>query len=101
LSDLPPARPLFRAGDARLPAGDALRVPVARLSGIGPADEARRAASLYAIRGSAPLCRAGARAAGRGVADLAEGREFAVRHGAVGDQAERAGRGSGGDQYLA
>ena len=40
--DLPPARALFRAGDARLSAGDALRLPVARLSGTDAADEARR-----------------------------------------------------------
>ncbi len=31
-ADVPPARPLLRAVDARLPAGDALRFPVARLS---------------------------------------------------------------------
>ena len=39
--DLSPARALFRAGDARLPAGDALCLPMARLSGADPADEAR------------------------------------------------------------
>ena len=47
LSDLSPARPLFRAGDARLPARNALRLPVARLSGAAAADEAGARRVLY------------------------------------------------------
>src|SRR6516164_2386987 len=40
LPDLPVTRPLFRAGNARLPARDTLRLPVAWLSGNPAADEA-------------------------------------------------------------
>src|SRR6516165_6393518 len=98
---LPAARPLLRPGDARLSIDDALRVPVARLSGGEPADEAGRAASLYAVRRPARLCRAGARIAGRGAGSLAGRRELALWHGALGDQAERAGCRSSGDRYLA
>ena len=55
LSDLPPARPLLRAGDARLPAGPALRLRMARLSGSHAADEARQCRRLHAVRRSPPL----------------------------------------------
>ena len=101
LSDIPPARALFRSRDARLSARHALRLPVAWLPGIDAADEARGAAPLHAVRGPPRLCRACARPACRRVADLAQGREFTLRHVADGDQTERAGSRGGGHQYLA
>ena len=45
ISDLPPAGPLLRAGDARLPARHSLRVRMARLSGSDAADQARQCRS--------------------------------------------------------
>jgi hypothetical protein len=91
VSNLPFARPLFRAGDARLPARDTLRLPVARLSGNPAADEAGGANPLHAVRRPARLCGAGTGPACDLLADLAQGREFAFRHVIVRDQAERAG----------
>src|SRR5215831_11315999 len=55
LPDLSPARSLLRVGNARLSAGDALRLPMAGLPGADPAHEARRGARLHAVRGSAHL----------------------------------------------
>ena len=52
LSDLPAARPLLRAGDARLPARAPLRLRVARLPGGDAADEARRADAYHAVQRS-------------------------------------------------
>ena len=101
LPDLSPARPLFRTRDARLSTGNSLCLPVARLSRTDPADEAGSGLGFYAVRQSARLCRARARFVGGDPADLAEGREFALRHGAVGDKAERAGSRGGWHQHLA
>ena len=78
LSELPLARPLFRAGDARLPARDALRVPVARLSGNPAADEAGGPDPLYAVRRPARLCGAGTGPARDLLADLAAGSRIHV-----------------------
>ena len=101
LPDLPPARALLRAGDARLSAGDALRLRLARVPGGHPADEARVGVALHAVRRPADLRRAGARPGGGIALHLAQGREFADGHGAPGDQAERAGGRGGGDRHLA
>ena len=101
LSDLPPARPLFRAGDARLSAGDLYVFQWLGYQELALPMKREAPASVHAVRRSARLCRAGAGAAGDRAADLAVGREFAVRHGADRDQAERAGRRGRRHQHLA
>src|SRR3546814_13776831 len=55
VADLPAPRPLLRALDARLPAGDALRLRVARLPGSHLADEARGLLDVHAVRRPAPV----------------------------------------------
>ncbi len=89
ISDLPPAGPLLRAGDARLPARHSLRVRVARLPGGDASDQARRADRLYAVRRSPHLHAAGAgHHACHHRADAGD-RAIPLRHGAARDQAER------------
>ena len=51
-ADLPAARALLRPGDARLSAGDALRLRMARLPGGLAADEARGARGYHAVQRS-------------------------------------------------
>ena len=100
LSDLPPAGPLLRAGDAGLPARHSLRVRMARPSGSHAADQARQSDRLYAIRRSPSLHAAGAGDDARHHPADARHRTVALRHGAACDQAERGRRGSRGDQHA-
>ena len=100
LSDLPPAGPLLRAGDARLPARHSLRVRMARPSGSDAADQARQSDRLYAVRRSPSLHAAGAGDDARHDPADAGGRAVALRHGAARDQAERGRGGSCGDQHA-
>ena len=95
LSDVPSARPLFRAVDARLSAGAALL-----FEWLGYQEVAlpmkRTAPGWYMQFADYRVYIVDrARSAGRRAAGLAGGRALALRHVAAGDQAERAGgRGS-------
>ena len=99
-SDLPLARPLLRAGDARLPARHSLRLRVARLPGSYAADQARRSDRLHAVQRSPALHAAGAGHADRRDRADARGRAQPVRHGADGDQAEPGGGGGRRHQHA-
>ena len=94
-ADIPPARPLFRAVDARLSAGDPLLPAISRLPGSLAADASGEPGGVSGVLRSAALHLVAVGPAGRRRDRLHAGGELALRPGAAGDPAERTG-GRGG-----
>src|SRR5262249_43118708 len=89
LSDLPSARPLFRALHARLSDGPALRAHLARVPGSPAAHEARGTGLLHAVLRLSGVHRTRRWSSRRFALDLACSRAAALRHVAYRAQPER------------
>ena len=91
-ANLPPARPLFRAGDAGISAGDSLRAGIPGLPGNVAADAQRAPGALHPVQGPTLRHLPRGRPVGAGHDRRHAGGELALRPGVAGGAAERIGR---------